>query len=149
MKPFVNYALEGYDPDDGLDETCGRWMRDDTWGVVRWVETADASPRCECGRPIGPRARACDTCATRKRRQERRSLIACPTCQATIDQSCRDVDGVWTSNHPARVVRRRCHCGSDAGEGSTYCGPCSDNAKRESWRASKRRARARREEAAA
>ena len=24
MKPFVNYALEGFDPDDGLDETSLR-----------------------------------------------------------------------------------------------------------------------------
>ena len=40
MKPFVNYALEGFDPDDGLDETCGRWMYDDERRCQVWVQTS-------------------------------------------------------------------------------------------------------------
>lgn len=40
--PWTNYTRDGgYDPDDGLDETRGRWMWDDERNIRVWVWTVD------------------------------------------------------------------------------------------------------------
>ena len=65
------------------------------------------------------------------------TLIACPTCHARIDQSCRTRSGHTTAEHANRLVRRKCACGSELAGQRRYCDDCRDERNRlhkQAWR---------------
>ncbi len=126
-----NYTFEGYHPDDGLPEDQGRWMAG-KHGILRWVGPIEHTPPAvELVEDAPPRA-----------------LIACPTCRALINESCKTRNGHRRSHHKERLMDRVCPCGSPAQDFGLYCEPCAELSKRRNWRESKRRARARKESAA-
>ena len=70
-------------------------------------------------------------------------LIACPVCNARIDQTCKTATGHTRSRvHPARIVSRRCPCGGPVQPRRTLCQPCARENARESQRIYVRRKRA-------
>jgi len=70
--------------------------------------------------------------------------IACPTCNATLMEPCRNPGGKSVKSHIARHTPKLCACGDYAERGSPYCGKeCRNKARREQWHAySQRRDRA-------
>ena len=40
-------------------------------------------------------------------------LIACPSCHARIDETCKTTSGHVTTPHTVRLVPRKCPCGAD------------------------------------
>jgi hypothetical protein len=76
------------------------------------------------------------------------ALIACPTCHARLDESCRTPSGHTTTAHGSRLASRRCPCGAALGYRRSLCDDCRDERLRASKRAYLRRRRRRlREEA--
>lgn len=76
-----------------------------------------------------------------RRKVDLSSLIACPTCHARIDQSCRTRSGHTTVEHANRLVRRKCPCGSELEGQRRYCDDCRDEANRmnkKAWRQRRR-----------
>ena len=74
-------------------------------------------------------------------------LIACPTCRATVLQSCRVLSGktkgrVAGTPHRLRLAPRLCPCGSTLAPHRQLCEPCALRSLRESKRDYMRRQRA-------
>ncbi|MDB5716491.1 MAG: hypothetical protein JWO15_3888 [Sphingomonadales bacterium] len=109
---------------DEYELTGGRWVPAD--GIMRWVETPVEAPT-----PINLHA-----------------LIACPTCRARVDQTCRTRSGHTTTPHQSRLAPRLCQCGALLDWRRRYCEPCAVEAVRVIKRESQRRIRAARKEAA-
>lgn len=53
------------------------------------------------------------------------AFIACPTCRARIDETCKTASGHTTTPHGNRLVARRCRCGADVEAHRRYCDPCA------------------------
>lgn len=53
-------------------------------------------------------------------------LIACPTCHARVDETCRTRSGHTTTPHSSRLAPRLCPCGSQLAARRRYCDPCRD-----------------------
>lgn len=56
------------------------------------------------------------------------SAIACPTCKATVTETCRSATGQRSKDHAARWVKRQCPCGEPVGKGQTACDACRERA---------------------
>jgi hypothetical protein len=59
-------------------------------------------------------------------------MIACPTCLAKVCESCRTASGNSTEHH-LRLVPRRCRCGGLLEPKRTYCDPCGDVARKQTY----------------
>lgn len=80
-----------------------------------------------------------------------RLLVACPTCRAAVDQTCRTRSGHTTTPHGSRLAPRLCRCGAQLGWHRRMCDPCRDaslQASKNEWAERKRASRARRKDAA-
>lgn len=79
-------------------------------------------------------------------------LIACPTCRATVTQSCRVVKGASKGkpkgDHVLRLVKRQCVCGNRLQPRRQLCDECAAAETRASKRDYMRRRRAGQKEAA-
>ena len=104
---------------DVLD--AGHWVPG-RWGVRRWVAAPtelDAEP--------AP------------------GDIACPTCNAAVDDWCRRETGRVREPHPQRETERTCACGAPPlSRKSRYCEPCRAEVRKATWRAAEQRKRDRR-----
>jgi len=78
----------------------GNWVNDG--GIQRWVPWETETPETP---PV-------------------LDLIACPTCRATVTETCRTKLGHRTSDHSTRLLSRRCECGREAPRGCRWCGRC-------------------------
>lgn len=80
-------------------------------------------------------------------------LIACPTCRATVVQSCRVVSGKTKGrrreHHKLRLTPRLCRCGDTLAPQCQLCEACRVECLRESKRNYMRRVRAARRNVAA
>ena len=76
------------------------------------------------------------------------TLIACPTCHARVDQTCRTRSGHTTTAHANRLVRRKCGCGGELEGKRRYCDDCRDERNRVNKRAYYRRQNQREDDAA-
>lgn len=76
------------------------------------------------------------------------ALIACGTCGARVDESCRTVNGHTTKPHEGRVAPRLCPCGAPLAYRKRYCTPCRDRIDKENRYAGVLRHRARPKEVA-
>ena len=94
----------------------GAWIKRDH--IMRWTPTAPPRPKVDLS-----------------------TLIACPTCHARIDQSCRTRSGHTTGEHANRIVRRKCPCGARLEGQRRYCDDCRDEANRVNKRAWRQRRR--------
>lgn len=74
-------------------------------------------------------------------------LIACPTCFARVDETCRTKSGNVTKPHGSRLVSRRCSCGNAVAPQCSYCSFCAreklQQSKNEHGRLRRQAARAR------
>jgi hypothetical protein len=52
-------------------------------------------------------------------------LIACPTCRATVTQTCKTRSGHTTTPHGSRLAPRLCACGLIPDPGHTLCRFCA------------------------
>ena len=67
-------------------------------------------------------------------------LIACPTCEARLDQPCVTKNGGRQGyEHAGRIIPRRCACGAVLRKGHKRCDPCALEVRRASWREYRRR----------
>ena len=123
MTTTFSYAIHGgYDPADGLGD--GYWTtRPGSLGVQVWVSTAPERP------PMPPE-------------RDVSKLIACPTCHAHVDQSCKTRTGHTTTLHKSRLTPRLCRCGASLDWRRRNCDACAPAALKESKAASARRIRA-------
>lgn len=119
-RPQQDYTKSGYDPNDGLP--AGRWMRD-TWGVLVFVEIPEPAP---APKPVKVNVAL---------------LVACPKCGVKVTQACRTAAGKTTNPHAARLVERRCDCGTPVGAYKQLCEPCRRRSRAASQREFNRRAR--------
>jgi hypothetical protein len=71
-------------------------------------------------------------------------MIACPVCRARVDRMCQTTTGRTRSPHPARLIIKRCPCGSPINAGRKVCNECRDEARRVNARIGMRNTRARR-----
>ena len=93
----------------------GRWVQG-RWGILRWI-AAEPAP----------------------------SDIACPTCNAAVDDWCRRETGRVREPHPQRETERTCACGAPPlSRKSRYCEPCRAELRKATWRAAEQRKRDRR-----
>lgn len=72
-------------------------------------------------------------------------LIACPTCHARLDESCRTPSGHTTTEHGSRLAGRRCPCGMALAPRRRLCDLCRDEYLQEGKNAHGRRRRAARQ----
>ena len=96
--------------------TDGHWEA--VRGIQRWVGDPGSEPRQTASTPFD-------------------QLIACPTCRARVDQSCRTAAGHTTTPHGNRLIQRCCPCGAKVAGRRRLCDPCHAEAKRQSnriWR---------------
>jgi hypothetical protein len=109
---------------DDIALTDGEWRN--VGGIQRWVSTK-------------PRRRDIDV----------HDLIACPTCFARVDETCRTRGGNVTGPHGSRLAPRLCSCGGRLKHQRRMCDACAHEATRISKRDYLRRRRANDKEAAA
>lgn len=69
-------------------------------------------------------------------------LIACPTCRARVDETCKSATGHRTTPHASRLAPRLCPCGASLAPRRRLCDPCAAKALRVSKRDYLRRRRA-------
>lgn len=69
-------------------------------------------------------------------------LIACPTCHAHVDETCKTASGHRTTPHASRLAPRLCPCGATLGARRRLCDLCAVEASRVSKRDYLRRRRA-------
>lgn len=117
-----HYTFQGYHPDDAL--TDGRWVTHR--GIQRWEPNTPVQLHAVPDLPPNER-------------------VACPTCGATVTQTCVTRQGHRTKDHPTRELPRCCPCGGELGWKKRVCGDCRDERKRQQKRAHRTR---RRQEAA-
>lgn len=99
--------------------TGGTWQPG-RWGVLRWAPT-----------PPEPIFSVHD-------------LIACPTCHARVDETCRTKRGNRTTPHGSRITPRLCPCGKSLQPQRRMCSPCvkeTSLANKRAWNARRRAAR--------
>ena len=92
----------------------GAW-RFDPWRRVQvWVETPGAQ---------------------RVEEVDLSELLACPTCHARVDQTCRTKSGHRTTPHGNRIVPRQCKCGRALAPRKRFCDECRAETRRSTKRA--------------
>jgi hypothetical protein len=70
-------------------------------------------------------------------------LIACATCHARVDESCKTINGQRRRSHPLRFAPHLCPCGeSRGGTGRQLCEKCARESELRSKREYMRRVRA-------
>lgn len=99
--------------------TDGRWVR--RGPVLVWDDTP-LPDEVTAIRPPAPKAATLPP------------LIACPTCHATVTQTCRTAGGNPTADHADRLVTRRCPCGALLEPRKQWCEPCRAAARRRTYR---------------
>lgn len=55
-------------------------------------------------------------------------LVACPTCLARMDETCKTPSGQVTAEHGSRLVSRVCSCGGPVKPRHHYCDTCGPRA---------------------
>jgi hypothetical protein len=105
--------------------TDGAWLPDDH-ATLRWVAKAAPAP---------------------VRRDDLHRLIACPTCHAKVDETCRSDGGRGDGARPrrtphlSRLAPRLCGCGEALGWKRKVCDTCRDALNRANKRDYMRRLR--------
>lgn len=61
-------------------------------------------------------------------------LIACPTCRARVDESCRTPAGNVREPHTTRLVARTCPCGASLAPRKQLCERCRQAARTATYR---------------
>lgn len=110
---------------DDIALTDGRWVIDPRTRVMRWKPNPEEPPAPE---PT-----------------DLHRYIACPTCHARIDETCKTVSGHSTSPHGSRLAGRLCRCGNDLPRQRRMCDTCRDDRNRINKLESQRRLRRRQE----
>lgn len=103
----------------GIGLSGGQWVPDRR-GVMRWEQTEEVLPEPT---PI-------------------HELIACPTCHARVDETCKTATGRITTPHGSRLTPRLCGCGVVLAKQKRLCSPCAEESSRVSKRDYLRRKRA-------
>lgn len=108
--------------------TGGNWEK----RGLTWIWVPAPPPRLELAVPV------------RTSLRDVTGLIACPTCHAKVDQTCRTKNGHTTTPHMSRLTPRLCKCGALLRSKARYCPPCRREVNLANKRDYLRRLRARR-----
>jgi hypothetical protein len=108
---------------DPIELEDGEWRV--VHGVLRWV---DVPPPVVTERQVRAKLRAV------KAAEFDPTLIACPTCRATVTQKCHTAGGNVTAPHADRLVSCRCLCGDLLESRKQYCEQCRARARKDTYR---------------